>query len=128
MEADTMDFIVTLLIGTSVLTLLWALRLLGRRPNRRLRHLVLAVTIISITQTVVFLCHWQGQSLSQAVGVLQQCITSMGTLAALYLLWVEIRDRNRTDHLLRLAEHGNHLRRGNRARDARLRGLPESGT
>ena len=123
-----MNWIAILLIGANVLTLAWALKLLGRQPNRRLRHLVLTVSIVSISQTVAFLCHLQGQTLSQAASVLQQCVTSMGTMAAVYLLWVEIRDRNRTDHMLRLAEHESHARQGRVARETRLRGLPESGT
>lgn len=106
-----MDWMPILLIGTNVLTLVWALKLLARQPNRRLRHLVLTVSIVSITQTVAFLCHLQGQSLLQAASALQQCVTSMGTMAAVYLLWVEIRDRNRTDQMLRLAEHENQVRR-----------------
>lgn len=114
-----MNGMALLLLGTNVLTLTWALRLLGRRPNRGLRHLVLIVSIVSISQTVAFLCHLQGQSLLQAASVLQQCITSMGTLAAVYLLWVEIRDRNRTDHMLRLAEHESQVRQGRLLRESR---------
>ena len=106
-----MDWMATLLVVANVLTLAWALKLLGRQPNRRLRHLVLTVCIVSISQTVAFLCHLQGQSLMQAAAVLQQCVTSMGTMAAVYLLWVEIRDRNRTDQMLRLAEHENGVRK-----------------
>jgi hypothetical protein len=116
------------LMVANVLTVVWALKLLGRQPNRRLRHLVLTVSIVSISQTVAFLCHLQGQSLWQAATVLQQCVTSMGTMAAVYLLWVEIRDRNRTDQMLRLAEHENQVRLGRVAREARARALPESGT
>ena len=83
-----MDWMAILLIMANGLTLVWALKLLGRQPNRRLRYLVLTVSIVSISQTVAFLCHLQGQSLIQAASVLQQCVTSMGTMAAVYLLWV----------------------------------------
>ncbi|MFN0105057.1 MAG: hypothetical protein ACKV2U_23605 [Bryobacteraceae bacterium] len=117
-----------LLIMANGLTLAWALKLLGRHPNRRLRHLVLTVSIVSISQTVAFLCHLQGQSLLQAASVLQQCVTSMGTMAAVYLLWVEIRDRNRTDRMLRLAEHENQVRQGRDVRRVPIRAVPESGT
>ena len=105
-----MNWMPALLLLTNVLTIAWALRLLGRRPNRRLRHLVLTVSIVSMTQTVAFLCHLQGRSLLQAATALQQCVTSMGAMAAVYLLWIEVRDRNRTDHLLRLAEHESRVR------------------
>lgn len=115
-----MDWISILLISANGMTLAWALKLLSRQPNRRLRHLVLTVSIVSISQTVAFLCHLQGQSLMQAAAVLQQCVTSMGTLAAVYLLWVEIRDRNRTDQMLRLAEHENQVRSGRMLRDAKM--------
>ena len=107
-----MNWMPALLLMTNALTIVWALRLLGRRPNRRLRHLVLTVSIVSMTQTVAFLCHLQGRSLFEAATVLQQCVTSMGAMAAVYLLWVEVRDRNRTDHLLRLAEHESRVRQG----------------
>jgi len=119
MEVTGMDWMAMLLIVTNALTLGWALKLLGRRPNRQLRHLVLTVSIVSISQTVAFLCHLQGQSLLQAASVLQQCVTSMGTMAAVYLLWVEIRDRNRTDQMLRLAEHENQVRQSRVLRHAR---------
>lgn len=102
-----MDGMTILLIAANGLTLVWALRILGRQSTRRLRHLVLTVSIVSISQTVAFVCHLQGQTLLQAAGAVQQCVTSMGTMAAVYLLWVEIRDRNRVDRMLRLAEHGN---------------------
>lgn len=115
-----MNWMATLLMVTNGLTLIWALKLLGRRPNRRLRHLVLTVSIVSLTQTVVFLCHLEGKSLLQAASVLQQCVTSMGTMAAVYLLWVEIRDRNRTDQMLRLAEHQNFVREGQKQQQLRL--------
>jgi hypothetical protein len=115
-----MDWITILLVSANVLTLAWALQLLGRQPNRRLRHLVLTVSIVSMTQTAAFLCHLQGQSLMQAVVVVQQCVTSMGTLAAVYLLWVEIRDRRRTDEMLRLAEHESQVRHGRVLREARM--------
>ena len=115
-----MDWMAILLIVANGLTLVWALKLLGRQPNRRLRHLVLTVSIVSISQTVAFLCHLQGQSLIQAASILQQCVTSMGTMAAVYLLWVEIRDRNRTDQMLRLAEHESQVRQSRVLRDARV--------
>lgn len=115
-----MDWMAILLIVANGLTLVWALKLLGRQPNRRLRHLVLTVSIVSISQTVAFLCHLKGQSLIQAASILQQCVTSMGTMAAVYLLWVEIRDRNRTDQMLRLAEHENQVRQSRVLRQARV--------
>ncbi len=118
--SSSMNWMATLLMVTNGLTLIWALKLLGRRPNRRLRHLVLTVSIVSLTQTVVFLCHLEGKSLLQAASVLQQCVTSMGTMAAVYLLWVEIRDRNRTDQMLRLAEHQNFVREGQKQQQLRL--------
>lgn len=114
-----MDWMAILLIMANGLTLVWALKLLGRQPNRRLRYLVLTVSIVSISQTVAFLCHLQGQSLIQAASVLQQCVTSMGTMAAVYLLWVEIRDRNCTDQMLRLAEYENQVRKSRVMRPAR---------
>jgi hypothetical protein len=115
-----MNWMALLLITANGLTLAWALQLLGKQPNRRLRHLVFTVSIVSVSQTVAFLCHMQGQSLMQAAAVLQQCVTSMGTLAAVYLLWVEIRDRHRTDQMLRLAEHESHVRQGRIMRDSRM--------
>ena len=105
-----MDWMAMLLIAANALTLIWASKLLGRQPNRRLRALVLTVGIVSVSQTVAFFSHLQGQSLIQAAMAVQQCVTSMGTMAAVYLLWVEIRDRNRTDRLLRLAEYETHAR------------------
>lgn len=115
-----MDWMAMVLLAANGLTLAWAVRLLGRRPNRRLRLLVLTVSIVSISQTVAFACHTQGQSMMQAAAVLQQCVTSMGTLAAVYLLWVEMRDRNRTDRLLRLAEYENQERYEQLVRESRL--------
>ena len=115
-----MDWMAILLVGANGLTLAWALKLLGRQPNRRLRHLVLTVSIVSMTQTAAFLSHLQGQSLMEAAAVVQQCVTSMGTLAAVYLLWVEIRDRRRTDAMLRLAEHESNVRHGKVMREARM--------
>lgn len=115
-----MDWMAILLIAANLLTVAWALKLLGRQPNRRLRHLVLTVSIVSVSQTVAFICHLQGKSLLQAASVLQQCVTAMGTMAAVYLLWVEIRDRHRIDQMLRLAEHENQVRQGRLARQARL--------
>ena len=115
-----MNWMAALLMVTNGLTLVWALKLLGRRPNRRLRHLVLTVSIVSLTQTVVFLCHLEGKSLLQAASALQQCVTSMGTMAAVYLLWVEIRDRNRIDQMLRLAEHQNFVREGQKQQQLRI--------
>lgn len=94
-----------LLLLVNGLTIVWALRLLGRQPDRGLRLLVLTVSIVSLSQTVAFLCHTQGRSWMDAAATLQQCVTSMGTMAAVYLLWMEIRHRRRTDHLLRLAEY-----------------------
>jgi phosphatidylserine synthase len=114
-----MNWMPLLLLSANILTLLWAVKLLSRQPNRRLRHLVLTVSIVSVSQTVAFLCHLQGQSLLQAASALQQCVTSMGTMAAVYLLWVEIRDRNRIDQMLRLAEHENQLRRSRVDRSVR---------
>ncbi|MBL8237634.1 MAG: hypothetical protein JNM66_09460 [Bryobacterales bacterium] len=114
-----------LLIAVNVLTVVWALKLLGKKPNRRLRHLVLTVSIVSMSQTVAFLGHLEGKSLLQAATAVQQCVTSMGAMAAVYLLWVEIRDRNRTDQMLRLAEHENQVRQGRLAREPRVRALPE---
>jgi hypothetical protein len=104
-----MDAMAVLLVAVNGLTLVWALRLLGRRPSRGLRHLAVAVSIVSISQTVAFICHLQGRSLAQAAAALLQCVTSMGTLAAVYLLWAEMRDRNRVDRMLRLAEHPNRV-------------------
>jgi arginine exporter protein ArgO len=114
-----MDLMPILLLTANFLSLVWALKLLGRQPNRRLRHLVLTVCVVSVSQTVAFLCHLQGQSLLQAASALQQCVTSMGTMAAVYLLWVEIRDRNRTDQMLRLAEHENQVRSSRAVRTIR---------
>lgn len=114
-----MNGMTVLLLLANGLTLIWALRLLGRRPNRGLRQLVLTVSIVSISQTVAFLSHSQGQSIWQAASVLQECMTSMGTLAAVYLLWVEVRDRSRTDHMLRLAEHENQVRQASAMRSRR---------
>ena len=107
------------LLTANFLTIVWALKLLARQPNRRLRHLVLTVSIVSVTQTVAFLCHLQGQSLLEAASALHQCVTSMGTMAAVYLLWVEMRDRNRTDQMLRLAEHESQVRRSRLDRSVR---------
>lgn len=105
-----MDWMAILLIAANALTLIWASRLLGRQPNRRLRALVLTVGIVSVSQTVAFFSHLQGQSLIQAAMAVQQCVTSLGTMAAVYLLWVEIRDRNQTDRMLRLTEYETHAR------------------
>ena len=115
-----MNLMAILLIVANGLTVAWALKLLGRKPNRRLRHLVLTVSIVSISQTALFLGHRQGDSLVHAAALLQQCLSSMGALAAVYLLWVEIRDRSRTDHMLRLAEHETLVRHGRMLREARL--------
>ncbi|MBI2688219.1 MAG: hypothetical protein HYX27_18090 [Acidobacteria bacterium] len=115
-----MDLLPILLIVANGLTLAWALKLLGRQPSRGLRLLMLTVSIVSLSQTVAFLCHSQGQSLMQAAAALQQCVTAMGTMAAVYLLWVEMRERKRTDQMLRLAEHESSVRQGRDVRAARL--------
>lgn len=116
-----------LLLLTNALTLIWAVRLLGRHPNRGMRYLVLAVSIVSLSQTVLFICHLQGRSFMEAASVLLQCVTSMSTMAAVYLLWVEIRDRNRTDQMLRLAEHQNQVTEGRQMRRvARAAGNPDT--
>jgi len=100
-----MNGMALLLLVVNGLTIVWALRLLGRQPDRGLRSLVLTVSIVSLSQTVAFLSHSQGRSLMEAATALQQCVTSMGTMAAVYLLWVELRQRRRADQLLRLAEY-----------------------
>ena len=100
-----MNGMALLLLVVNGLTIAWALRLLGRQPDRGLRSLVLTVSIVSLSQTVAFLSHAQGRSLMEAAVLLQHCVTSMGTMAAVYLLWVELRQRRRTDQLLRLAEY-----------------------
>lgn len=119
-----MNGITVMLLVANGLTLVWALRLLGRRPNPGLRQLVLTVGVVSVSQTVAFLSHIEGRTFWQAASVLQECMTSMGTLAAVYLLWMEMRDRNRTDHMLRLAEHETRVRQAGNARMRRQTLLP----
>ncbi|HEU0122420.1 MAG TPA: hypothetical protein VFQ91_17955 [Bryobacteraceae bacterium] len=114
-----MNGMTVMLLVANGLTLVWALRLLGRRPNRGLRQLVLTVGIVSVSQTVAFLSHIQGQTLGLAASALQECMTSMGTLAAVYLLWMEMRDQIRTDHMLRLVEYETRVRQAGNVRTRR---------
>ena len=114
-----MDWMAIFLLGANGVTLVWAVKLLIRRPNWRQRLLVLTASIVSISQTVAFLCRSQGRSLEQASSAMQQCVTAMGALAAIYLLWGETRDRKRTNHMLRLAEHENQVRQGRVLHQAR---------
>jgi len=100
-----MNLLGVLLVVVTTLTLIWAGRLLRRRPARRLCYLILTVSIISVTQTVAYFSRLQGKTVMEMVAMLQQCIIATGSLAAVYLLWVEVRDQHRTDQLWRLAEH-----------------------
>jgi hypothetical protein len=119
-----MNLLGLLLIIANALTLIWAARLLRRRPARRLSYLILTVSIISVTQTVAYFSRMQGKTVLEMASLIQQCIVATGSLAAVYLLWVEVRDQHRTDHLWRLAEH--QLNRPTlRPRHKPAKGLPE---
>lgn len=83
-----------------------ALLLLRRGPSSRLRLLTLTVGLMSLAQTAACLhsnAIWAGGStyVSQAHEPLVACLS----LLSIYLLGVEIWDRNLTDRKLRLLEH-----------------------
>jgi hypothetical protein len=83
-----------------------SLLLVRRGPSPRLRYLTLTVGLMSFAQTANLL-HiqgvWTGGSL-YVVHVHQSLVAGL-SLLAMYLLGVEIYDRNFTDRRLRLAEH-----------------------
>jgi len=96
-------------ILANVFTTVFALVLLRRHPNRRLRYLVVMVGAVSVTQTAGLFGILNVHGLSEAIGRFQYFITAMTGMAFLYVLWREISDRNRTDKMLRLAEHENQV-------------------
>lgn len=83
-----------------------SLLLVRRGPSPRLRYLTLTVGLMSFAQTANLL-HiqgvWTGGSL-YVVHVHQSLVAGL-SLLAMYLLAVEVYDRNFTDRRLRLAEH-----------------------
>lgn len=83
-----------------------SLLLVRRGPSRRLRYLTLTVGLMSFAQTANLLHMqglWDGGSL-YVVHVHQSLVAGL-SLLALYLLSVEVYDRNYTDRRLRLTEH-----------------------
>jgi len=83
-----------------------SLLLVRRGPSRRLRYLTLTVGLMSFAQTANLLHMqglWAGGSL-YVVHVHQSLVAGL-SLLALYLLSVEVYDRNYTDRRLRLTEH-----------------------
>jgi hypothetical protein len=96
-------------ILANVLTTGFALVLLRRHPNRRLRYLVLMVGMVSFTQTAALFGMLNVRGLSEAIGHFHYFITAMAGMSFIYVLWREISDRNRTDRMLRLAEHENQV-------------------
>jgi hypothetical protein len=92
-----------------VLTTGFAFLLLGKHPNRRLRYLVLTVGIFSVSQTAALFGMLQAEGLWQAVGKFQHFVMALTGMVFVYILWREISDRNKTDRMLRLAEHENQV-------------------
>lgn len=83
-----------------------SLLLVRRGPSPRLRYLTLTVGLMSFAQTANLLHMqgvWTGGSL-YVVHVHQSLVAGL-SLLAMYLLAVEVYDRNFTDRRLRLAEH-----------------------
>lgn len=104
-----MDWMALSTIVVNVLTTTSVLLLLGRHQNRRLRYLVLTIGIVSVSQTAAYVFKLQGDGFSRTVSSFQQFVTALASMAAVYLLWREISDRNRTDRMLRLTEHENQV-------------------
>ena len=96
-------------ILANVLTTGFAFLLLGKHPNRRLRYLVLTVGIFSVSQTAALFGMLQAEGLWQAVGKFQHFVMALTGMVFVYILWREISDRNKTDRMLRLAEHENQV-------------------
>jgi len=96
-------------ILANILTTGFALLLLRRHQNRRLRYLVLTVGIFSVSQTAAIFGMLQSEGIWQVVGKFQHFIMAMTGMVFVYILWREISDRNRTDRMLRLAEHENQV-------------------
>lgn len=83
-----------------------SLLLVRRGPSSRLRYLTLTVGLMSFAQTANLLHMqgvWTGGSL-YVVHVHQSLVAGL-SLLAMYLLAMEVYDRNFTDRRLRLAEH-----------------------
>jgi len=96
-------------ILANILTTGFALLLLRKHQNRRLRYLVLTVGIFSVSQTAALFGMLQSEGIWQVVGKFQHFIMAMTGMVFVYILWREISDRNRTDRMLRLAEHENQV-------------------
>ena len=93
------------LITANLLATGSALLLIKRGPTRRLRLLSLTVGLMSLSQSAVLLqsVGFCVDSNTSAVGW-HQTLTGALSLLAIYLLGLEIYDRNVTDRRLRLAE------------------------
>lgn len=83
-----------------------SLLLVRRGPSPRLRYLTLTVGLMSFAQTANLL-HMQGVWTGGSLYVvhIHQSLVAGLSLLAMYLLAVEVYDRNFTDSRLRLAEH-----------------------
>ena len=83
-----------------------SLLLVRRGPSPRLRYLTLTVGLMSFAQTANLL-HMQGVWTGGTLYVvhIHQSLVAGLSLLAMYLLAVEVYDRNFTDRRLRLAEH-----------------------
>ncbi len=91
-----------LTILTSLLVTGSAVLLTKRGPNRRLKLLALTVALMSLTQILVLLLATR-HSRSRIIDAYQLLVATL-SLAAVYLLGLEIRDRRRADRQLRLLE------------------------
>jgi len=86
-----------------------AILLMRKGPTRRLRHLVLTVGLMSLAQTALCV------SASGIVNIasfpaeqLRQVMVGALSLYAVYLLGLEVRDRNVSERRMRLVEHELH--------------------
>jgi hypothetical protein len=93
-------------IVANLLVTLAALLLIKRRPSRRLRILTLIVGLMSLAQTASYIDmhergHWR---LIQNLGVHQALVAGL-SIAAIYLLGLEVHDRRVMERQVRLMEH-----------------------
>lgn len=128
MSSQAHSVIVSVILA-SLLATGSALLLIRRGPTRRLRQLALTVALISLAQTVellhgIWVTALPVQSGSD-VSSLQRLVVAALSLMAIYILGIEIQDRNSTDRQLRLMEHAVPLphREGSGVRWLRLFGI-----
>jgi hypothetical protein len=81
----------------------------------------LTVGLVSVSQTASYILQTQSDELSRALVAVQQFVTAIACMGSIYILWREISDRNRTDRMLRLAEHENQVMQSRLERTAPYR-------